>query len=95
MGNASNDYTAFLGPDARDVLDDAAHMLPRRLARQLYHLIAPFDRAYAAKTLPDPFADPALPWWRRRLADLYQSRALTPRERERAYQQIGLDPPPR
>lgn len=94
LSNASNDYTTYLGPDARDVLDAAAHALPHHLARLLRRLIAPFDRAYAAKTLPDPFADPALPWWRRRIADLYQGRALTPRERDHAYQQAGLATPP-
>ncbi len=71
LGNGSNDYTVDVGPDARDTLQRALDALPHRPARQLAHRIAAADRAFAAKTLPDPFTDPQLPWWWRRLTELY------------------------
>lgn len=93
LDDASNDYVEYSGPTARDVIDAAIRALPKRFARELRKLVSPLDEAVAAKTLPDPFADPARPWWHRRLTDLYQGRALTGRERERAYRQAGLVPP--
>lgn len=71
LGNGSNDATVYLGPDARDELQRALNALPQRSARQLHNRLVAADRAFAAKTLPDPFADPQLPWWRRRLVELY------------------------
>lgn len=71
LGNGSNDYTVYLGPDARDALQRALNALPRHPARRLGQRIAAADRAFATKTLADPFADPQLPWWRRRLTELY------------------------
>lgn len=77
LGNASNDCTTYLGPDARDDLDRAVNALPLRPARTLRNLIDPFDRIFLAKTLPDPHSDPSLPWWRRRLTELYHGRPVT------------------
>ncbi len=71
LGNGSNDDTVYLGPDARDVMQRALNALPRHPARQLGHRIAAADRTFATKTLPDPFADPRRPWWRRRLTEFY------------------------
>lgn len=73
LDDASNDYVEYSGPTARDVLDVAIRALPKRFARELRKLVSPLDEAVAAKTLPDPFADPARPWWHRRLTDLYQA----------------------
>lgn len=36
------------------------------------------DHEFVANTLPDPFADSTLPWWRRRLTELYHGRRRTP-----------------
>jgi hypothetical protein len=67
QGNPNDDRTAFIGPDARDDLQRALEALSPERARELRSRIRKLDRAFAAKTLPDPFADPRLPWWRRRL----------------------------
>ncbi|BBG03997.1 hypothetical protein PSA01_47790 [Pseudonocardia saturnea] len=93
LSNASDDDVQHSGPLARDVLDTAVRVLPRRSSRTLRALVRSPDEAIAAKTLPDPFADPARPWWHRRLTDLYHGRPLTRRERERAYRQAGLGSP--
>lgn len=54
------------GPDPRELLELAVHLLPRRSARELRGLLEPIDRRFRERTLPDPFAPPG-PWWTRRL----------------------------
>lgn len=76
LGSADNVYAVYNGPDARDDVQRALDALPRRTACQLRGRVSALDRAFAAKTLPDPFADPRLPWWHRRITDLYSFPAL-------------------
>jgi hypothetical protein len=78
-----NGSTVYYGPDARDDLQRALEALPRRTARQLRNRIRALDRAFATKTLPDFAADPKLPWWRRKLTDLY---VAAPGERRQRFQ---------
>jgi hypothetical protein len=80
-------------PRCGNALEQALQALPRRSARRLRHLLDPLDALFAARTLPDPLADPGSPWWRRRLTELHQGRPLTPDERRRAYRPAGLPPP--
>lgn len=77
LGNASNDLTTYMGPDARDDLQRALQALPTRPARTLRHRVDPLDRAIAAKTLPEPHSNPNLPWWQRRYTELYRGRPRT------------------
>ncbi|MFJ4327586.1 hypothetical protein ACIP3A_31345 [Streptomyces tricolor] len=57
---------------ARDVLETVLRQLPPRPCAELRHRVRALDAEYAARTLPDPFADRrqwrAHLWWRRRLA---------------------------
>ncbi|MFG3016336.1 hypothetical protein ACGFZB_39035 [Streptomyces cinerochromogenes] len=61
---------------ARDVLEDVLRQLPPRPRAELRHRVRPLDAAYAARTLPDPFAGRrqwrAYLWWRRRLERGYE-----------------------
>ncbi|MFF3273901.1 hypothetical protein ACFYWU_23685 [Streptomyces chrestomyceticus] len=54
------------GGYGRAELDIALHALPRRSARQLRALVEPVDRAFLARTLPDPHTPDDRPWWERR-----------------------------
>ncbi|WP_051393228.1 hypothetical protein [Glycomyces arizonensis] len=58
------DYLYF-GPPPRDVLEFAVHRLPRKSASELRRLLAPIDRHFLERTLPNPLAPPG-PWWKRR-----------------------------
>jgi hypothetical protein len=58
-----NDWVQFIGPCARDALEQAMCALPRRQRAPLRRQIARFDALFLDKTLNSPFADPALPWW--------------------------------
>ncbi len=51
----------------RRILDTALTRLPARAARELRSQVAALDDLFERRTLPDPAADPALPWWQRRL----------------------------
>lgn len=79
LSKASDDRL-FIGPEARNDLERAVHALSPRLARSLRQLIDPLDEAFLAKTLPDPFAYPWLPWWNRRLHE----QSLPPRRHRRS-----------
>ena len=61
-----NDWTEFVGPSARAVLDDAVRALGRRDGAPLRAELARLDERFRRKTSNNPFADPALPWWARR-----------------------------
>ncbi|GGS82049.1 hypothetical protein [Streptomyces cinerochromogenes] len=58
---------------ARDVLEEVLRQLPPRPRAELRRRVRVLDAAYAARTLPDPFAGRrqwhAHLWWRRRLED--------------------------
>ncbi|MEW2352457.1 hypothetical protein [Spirillospora sp. NPDC029432] len=56
----------FYLEDERQILETALHVLPVRIARELRSLLRPLDDIFLARTSPDPFAAPDLPWWRRR-----------------------------
>ncbi|MFD8412999.1 hypothetical protein ACFV2Q_14750 [Streptomyces sp. NPDC059650] len=55
------------GGDHRQVLEDICRALPPGAARRLRAVLAPLDERFLARTLPDPYAAPRDPWWRRRL----------------------------
>ena len=61
-----NDWTEFIGPSARSVLEAADNALGRRAGAPLRAELARLDADFARKTSPSPFADPSLPWWARR-----------------------------
>lgn len=64
-----NDWTQFIGPFARGLLEDAVSALNRRDGAPLRDELARLDAEYERKTAPNPFADPALPAWARRWTD--------------------------
>jgi hypothetical protein len=51
----------------RDVLEIALLSLPRQSARELRRLVEATDRLFLRRTLPDLWAYPGYPWWRRRM----------------------------
>ncbi|WP_407837709.1 hypothetical protein ACE1OC_17005 [Streptomyces sp. DSM 116496] len=55
------------GGDHRGTLEAFCLSLPRRAVRELRAVLAPLDARFLARTLPDPYAPPGDPWWRRRL----------------------------
>ena len=63
-----NDWVELIGPMAREELERALRTLSRRHAAPLRAEIAVLDEAFRARTVPDPWADPARPSWRRRLS---------------------------
>ncbi|HEV7933412.1 MAG TPA: hypothetical protein VGP70_14030 [Actinomadura sp.] len=46
---------------------DPASPISCSRGRGLAAVVRPLDEVALARTLPDPFADPRLPWWCRRL----------------------------
>lgn len=55
------------GGDHRETLEVFCLSMPRRAVRELRAVLAPLDARFLARTLPDPYAPPGDPWWRRRL----------------------------
>ncbi|MDD9378209.1 hypothetical protein M8Z33_16400 [Streptomyces sp. ZAF1911] len=55
------------GGDHRETLEVFCRSLSRRAVRELRAVLAPLDARFLARTLPDPYAPPGDPWWRRRL----------------------------
>jgi hypothetical protein len=66
LSRAHSDWTEFIGPFARELLECAVQALTRRHAAPLKAEIERLDRQFEAKTLNNPRADPTLPWWARR-----------------------------
>jgi hypothetical protein len=66
LGRENNDWVQFVGPLARDALEQAIRALPRRRRAPLRRRVARLDALFEAKTLNNPLADPSLPWWSRR-----------------------------
>jgi hypothetical protein len=62
----NNDWTGFIGPIARTVLEDAILALRSRQRAPLRREVARLDAWYAQKTLNDPRKDQSSPWWSRR-----------------------------
>jgi hypothetical protein len=63
-----SDDLEFIGPAARDVLEDAITSLQGAPRRRLTRLVAGFDIAVQARTLPDP-SRPGRRWWHRLMVD--------------------------
>lgn len=61
-----NDWTEFIGPAARSVLEAADQALSRRDGAPFRSQLARLDAEFSRKTSANPFADPTLPWWARR-----------------------------
>lgn len=60
-----DDYLMYIGPDARDRLEDALRALPGGQARELLALVERIDAMVLRKTVADPRVSPDLPWWHR------------------------------
>jgi predicted short-subunit dehydrogenase-like oxidoreductase (DUF2520 family) len=66
LGGDNNDWVQFVGPLARNTLEEAMRALNRRQRAALRREVARLDALFAQKTLNDPLADLSLPWWFRR-----------------------------
>jgi len=55
-----------LSDDPRLILQEALDHLPRGKGRRFRRLVAELDDRYLSRSLPDPWAPPEWPWWRRR-----------------------------
>lgn len=66
LDGENNDWTMFIGPDARAVLEAALEVLSRSESAGLRRELARLDADFEAKTLHNPRSDPTLPWWARR-----------------------------
>ncbi|MEU0405474.1 hypothetical protein ABZ318_35775 [Streptomyces sp. NPDC006197] len=51
----------------RTLLEVALHALHRKARRELSTVVGPADERVLRRTLNNPFADPGLPWWTRRI----------------------------
>ncbi|GAA1936587.1 hypothetical protein [Kitasatospora viridis] len=56
--------------DDRSLIERAIGALDARAARELASVVRDVDAAFLARTLPDPYAPRAWPWWRRRCQEL-------------------------
>lgn len=56
--------------DDRLLIERAIGALDRRAAREIASAVKEADADFLARTLPDPHAPNAWPWWRRRCQDL-------------------------
>jgi hypothetical protein len=66
LGREYNDWIQFVGPPARDALEQAMRALARRQRAPLRRRVARLDALFEGKTFNNPLADPSLPWWYRR-----------------------------
>lgn len=66
LARESNDWIHFVGPMARDRLEQAMRALTRRQRAPLRRRVARLDALFEGKTVNNPLADPSLPWWSRR-----------------------------
>lgn len=62
----NNDWVRFVGPIAREALEQALCALPRHQRAPLRREIAELDLLFVDKTLNNPLAHPSQPWWFRR-----------------------------
>jgi len=51
----------------RTLLEATLHALRRKARRELSTVVGPADERVLQHTLNNPFADPGLPWWMRRI----------------------------
>ncbi|GAA1167676.1 hypothetical protein [Pseudonocardia alaniniphila] len=61
----NNDLVLYVGPIAREALEQAVCALPLRQRAPLRRQIAKLDLLFLDKTLNNPLAHPS-PWWFRR-----------------------------
>ena len=66
LAGPHNDWTMFIGPMARTVLEAAVGAISRSESAGLRRELARLDADFEAKTLHNPKSDPTLPWWARR-----------------------------
>lgn len=66
LGADDNDWIRFVGPLARNTLEEAVRALNRHQRAPLRREVARLDAVFEEKTLNDPLADQSLPWWSRR-----------------------------
>jgi hypothetical protein len=62
----NNDWVQFIGPFARDILEQAMRALPRHHRAALRRQVAQYDALFLDRTLNNPTVDRSLPWWWRR-----------------------------
>ncbi|TDC72192.1 hypothetical protein E1193_28255 [Micromonospora sp. KC606] len=60
------DYYGLSSDDPRATLQQALDHMPKGKGRELRHKVAALDARFLARSLPDPWAPPGWPWWRRR-----------------------------
>lgn len=68
------DDLLYIGPSARDGLENALRALPGRRVRELRVLVERIDAVVLRKTIANPRAAPDLPWWHRRWTDCRPAR---------------------
>lgn len=64
-----DDLIDYIGPAARQDIEDAARQLPPRQAWELLSLVEPWDDLYRSKSAHNPLADESRSWWLRRWND--------------------------
>jgi hypothetical protein len=69
--------------DDRQLIERAIGALDRRAAREIASIIKDADADFLGRTLPDPYAPRAWPWWRRRCHDLGEVLLVPSQERDR------------
>lgn len=69
LAGPHNDWTMFIGPMARAVLEAAVDAISRSESAGLRRELVRLDAEFEAKTLHNPKLDPTLPWWARRWED--------------------------
>lgn len=65
----NSDWSMFIGPMARTILESAVDALSKSESAGLRRELARLDADFEAKTLHNPKSDPTQPWWARRWAD--------------------------
>ncbi|MPY31528.1 hypothetical protein FNH09_09590 [Streptomyces adustus] len=69
--------------DDRLLIERAIGALDRRAAREIASIIKKADAEFLERTLPDPYAPRAWPWWRRRCQDLGEVLLVPSQEHDR------------
>ncbi len=60
------DYYDLSADDPRATLQEALAQMPKGKGQKLRRMVAELDNRLLARSLPDPWAPPQWPWWRRR-----------------------------
>ncbi|MFF4419302.1 hypothetical protein ACFY04_00685 [Streptomyces sp. NPDC001549] len=69
--------------DDRLLIERAIGALGRRAAREVTSIVRDADSVFLARTLPDPRAPKAWPWWRRRCRELGEIMLVPSQEGDR------------